>query len=58
LSENLIGELIFLTASDESLFPKGDNRKKEVFKNTFGHFAQAQLVFVPYLNGFTPSKGE
>ena len=58
LSENLIGELIFLTASDENLFPGGDKRKTEVFKNTFGHFTQAQLLFVPYLNGLTPTKGE
>ncbi|KLL04767.1 MAG: hypothetical protein MRERV_12c030 [Mycoplasmataceae bacterium RV_VA103A] len=58
IEDELISELIFLTASDKNIFPNGDQRKLEVFKDTFGHFSRAQLIFVPYISGFTPVKGE
>jgi hypothetical protein len=58
LQEELIEEVIFLTACDKTIFPNNDKRKIEVFKDTFGCFVQSQLIFIPYVSGLTPIKGE
>jgi len=56
LKEDLIEKLVFLTACDKKIFCDGDPRKEEVFKESFGHFPQAQLNFLPYDVGSVPPK--
>jgi hypothetical protein len=48
LQENLIEELIFLSAYNQDEFPSGDARKLEKFQKTFGKFPNCRMELLAF----------
>lgn len=52
IKEDKVEDLVFLTANDDRIFPMGDNRKKEIFNETFGklgkYLGSLEIRLVPF----------